>query len=574
MKENLSSNNSFSFAHWLFGRSLGLVTFIAFLSYWVQADSLIGVKGLSSWKSDLEKIESFIESGNTDQTKFSLRPTLLWFSTFSNHHLLFSLGVFSSLCLTIGFIPQLSGFLSWIMYLSLSVVGEPFLSFQWDALLLETLFLSLPFLPLISIHRFSNPVQYSKWARILILLLLAKLMFESGLVKFTYFANDGSNEWISYTALNFHYWTQPLPHPLSPIVHNLPPWIDWVSLNLMYLIEIGLPFCFFLPLVFRRIALIGQVLLQVTIILSGNYGFFNLLTLTLCIPLIDNGLIPQRFRTFFETKQKFISSKNYLKTAHIVILYFLFFSLSWNFLKADIKGNRSDSEVSIEQNWISSIQKLVQPLRSINSYGLFRVMTKTRPEIIIEGSRNGTEWKLYNFKWKPDNAKDELRFTGPHMPRIDWQMWFEGLRAERYLKEPFSKFLYARFLEIIANGGSQKECFDFRLVFGDEQMRAFTMAPPQQKEIILINFQNLMNNFFQQSLWFGKFLKSCLDTNMIILNQLEDTPFIEKPPKFLKVSFHHYEFPEKENFGVSYKWVTKEIPDSSIILKNKEITSF
>ena len=236
----------------------------------------------------------------------------------------FSLGVISSLCLTIGFIPQLSGFLSWIMYLSLSVVGEPFLSFQWDALLLETLFLSLPFLPLISIHRFSNPVQYSKWARILILLLLAKLMFESGLVKFTYFANDGSNEWISYTALNFHYWTQPLPHPLSPIVHNLPPWIDWVSLNLMYLIEIGLPFCFFLPLVFRRIALIGQVLLQVTILLSGNYGFFNLLTLTLCIPLIDNGLIPQRFRTFFETKQKFNSSKNYLKTAHIVILYFLF----------------------------------------------------------------------------------------------------------------------------------------------------------------------------------------------------------------------------------------------------------
>ena len=304
MKENLSSNNSFSFAHWLFGRSLGLVTFIAFLSYWVQADSIIGVKGLSSWKSDLEKIESFIESGNTDQTKFSLRPTLLWFSTFSNHHLLFSLGVISSLCLTIGFIPLLSGFLSWIMYLSLSVVGEPFLSFQWDALLLETLFLSLPF-PWFLFIDFPT-CQYSKWARILILLLLAKLMFESGLVKFTYFANDGSNEWISYTALNFHYWTQPLPHPLSPIVHNLPPWIDWVSLNLMYLIEIGLPFCFFLPLVFRRIALIGQVLLQVTIpfrklrlfnthpdFVFSNWQWIN----------------PQRFH-FFETKQVYFS-KNY-----------------------------------------------------------------------------------------------------------------------------------------------------------------------------------------------------------------------------------------------------------------------
>ena len=55
MKENLSSNNSFSFAHWLFGRSLGLVTFIAFLSYWVQADSIIGVKGLSLGKVIFKK---------------------------------------------------------------------------------------------------------------------------------------------------------------------------------------------------------------------------------------------------------------------------------------------------------------------------------------------------------------------------------------------------------------------------------------------------------------------------------------------------------------------------------------
>ena len=94
------------------------------------------------------------------------------------------------------------------------------------------------------------------------------------------------------------------------------------------------------------------------------------------------------------------------------------------------------------------------------------------------------------------------------MPRIDWQMWFEGLRAERYVQDPFSKFLYTRFLEIISNGGGQKECFDFRIVLGDEQMRAFSMAPPQQKEMLLLNFQSLMNNFFQQSLWFGKILKS------------------------------------------------------------------
>ena len=575
IKENLSGINSFSFAHWLFGRSLGLVTLIAFLSYWVQADALIGPKGLSPWQTDLENIDAFIESENTEFTKLSIRPTLLWFSPLANHNLIFFIGSVSALLLTLGFLPLLAAFFAWLCYLSLSVVGDPFLSFQWDTLLLETLFLSLPFLPIISIHRLTRPVQYSKWARILILLLLAKLMIESGVVKFTYFDNDGSNAWIAHQALDYHYWTQPLPHPLSSIIHQLPGWFDWLSLNFMYLIEIVLPLCFFLPILYRRIALLGQVILQVSILLSGNYGFFNLLTLTLCIPLIDDKLIPQKLSLFLtKTHKTEISKKSILKTGHLTILYIVFFLLGWNFLKADIKGNRSNSELNTEPNWISPIQSFLRPLRSINSYGLFRVMTKTRPEITIEGSMNGSEWKLYKFKWKPDHAKDELRFAGPHMPRIDWQMWFEGLRAERYVQDPFSKFLYTRFLEIISNGGGQKECFDLRIVLGDEQMRAFSMAPPQQKEMLLLNFQSLMNNFFQQSLWFGKILKSCLDANTIVLNELDNAPFIDKTPKFLRISFHHFQFAQKNELEDTHIWNLTEIPNSQIIINNNSLTSF
>ena len=216
-------------------------------------------------------------------------------------------------------------------------------------------------------------------------------MIESGVVKFTYFDNDGSNAWISYNALDYHYWTQPLPHPLSSIIHQLPDWFDSLSLNFMYLIEIVLPLCFFFLLLYRRIALLGQVILQVSILLFGNYGFFNLLTLTLCIPLIDDKLIPQKLSLFLTKHIKQKSQKKYLKTGHLTILYIVFSLLGWNFLKADIKGNRSNSELNTEPNWISSIQSFLRPLRSINSYGLFRVMTKTRPEITIEGSMNGSE---------------------------------------------------------------------------------------------------------------------------------------------------------------------------------------
>jgi len=563
-------NPSYSFAHWFFGRCLGLVTLTAFLSYWVQADALIGTDGLIPWEQDLVRIESFLGSNNIEQSKFSLRPTLLWFSSFANHNLLFTLGTISSLALALGFMPGPSALLSWLFYLSLSVVGEPFLSFQWDALLLESLFISLPFLPFVPLHRLNKTELPSKWARILVLLLLAKLMIESGLVKFTFFDNDQSNAWHDYTALHFHYWTQPLPHPLSPLIHSLPPWFDSISLNAMYFIEIGLPFCFFLPLYFRRFALVGQVLLQLAILFSGNYGFFNLLTLTLCIPLIDDGLIP---RKFLPTSDPQKTQKNTFRKSihfvHLTTLYFLFLPAGWNSLVSDIKGNRANTQTNDKENWTNEVRKFIQPIRSINSYGLFRVMTKNRPEITIEGSTNGEDWKLYKFKWKPDHANDPLQFAGPHMPRIDWQMWFEGLRAERYLSQPFSRFLYGRFLDIIANGGGQKECFDLNHVLGEQEMRAFSQAPPQQKQIIISNFQNLMNAFLQQSTWFGKLVKSCFEPNLVILEELESVPFVNQSPKFIRISLKHFEFQSESKAPSESIWKVDQISGGQIIIQKK-----
>jgi len=574
MVENLKvqqdRRTSFHFAHWLFGRCLGVVTLIAFLSYWSQSEALIGDNGLNPWKEDLLQVESFIESNDIQRSKFNLRPTLLWFSSFSNHHLLFTLGSISSLALALGFMPRVSACLIWIFYLSLSVVGEPFLSFQWDTLLLESLFISLPFLPFCRYHRISEVHPHSKWARILVILLLAKLMLESGLVKFSYFDIDQSNAWSNYTALDYHYWTQPLPHPLSPLIHSFPSWFHGISLNAMYLIEIALPFCFFLPTYFRRFAFLGQVLLQVGILLSGNYGFFNLLTLTLCIPLMDDAFI--RIKSLPAKEQNKSEKRtfpNAIHFVHLLALYFLFLSCAWNSLKADFKGNRSNSIPTQQENWANEVQNYIQPLRSINSYGLFRVMTKTRPEILVEGSTNGKDWKLYKFKWKPDHAKDPLQFTGPHMPRLDWQMWFEGLRAERYLSQPFPKFLYGRFLNIIANGGGQKECFDLNLVLGEQELRAFTQAPPQQKQMIITNFQNLMNAFIQQSTWFGKFLEACFEPNPVILEKLETVPFVNESPKFLRISFAHFKFQSDNSLDKDAVWKVDEIPGSKIMIQRK-----
>jgi hypothetical protein len=69
----------------------------------------------------------------------------------------------------------------------------------------------------------------------------------------------------------------------------------------------------------------------------------------------------------------------------------------------------------------------VEPFRIVNGYGLFRVMTKSRPEIVLEGSADGIEWLPYEFRWKPGDVNQPPHWVAPHQPRLDWQMWFAAL---------------------------------------------------------------------------------------------------------------------------------------------------
>jgi hypothetical protein len=68
-----------------------------------------------------------------------------------------------------------------------------------------------------------------------------------------------------------------------------------------------------------------------------------------------------------------------------------------------------------------------EPFRSINSYGLFRVMTTSRLEIVVEGSEDGVAWRPYEFRYKPGDVMRRPAFVEPHQPRLDWQMWFAAL---------------------------------------------------------------------------------------------------------------------------------------------------
>jgi hypothetical protein len=80
---------------------------------------------------------------------------------------------------------------------------------------------------------------------------------------------------------------------------------------------------------------------------------------------------------------------------------------------------------------LTAVYERIEPFRIVNSYGLFRVMTTDRREIVVEGSSDGVDWLPYEFKWKPGDVKRAPGWCAPHQPRLDWQMWFAALGSPR-----------------------------------------------------------------------------------------------------------------------------------------------
>jgi hypothetical protein len=58
-------------------------------------------------------------------------------------------------------------------------------------------------------------------------------------------------------------------------------------------------------------------------------------------------------------------------------------------------------------------------------------MTTERPEIILEGSNDQVTWTEYAFRYKPDRLDKKPAFCEPHMPRLDWQLWFAASEPNR-----------------------------------------------------------------------------------------------------------------------------------------------
>jgi hypothetical protein len=409
----------------LFLRALGVVYLAAFLSLHAQVLGLYGHDGLLPAASYLDRARTALG----DAAPWQL-PTVFWLD--ASDAMLRAVavaGAAAALLLIAGLAPLAATIACWVLYLSLCGIGQLFLGYQWDALLLEAGCLAILWSPLawrLGSAQVREPSRIVLW---LVRWLLFRLMFASGFVKL---ASDDP-AWWSLTALAVHYQTQPLPSWASWYANLLPLWLQKVSCAVMFAIELGLPFLIALGRRARLIAATGFVALQLGISATGNYGFFNLLTIVLCIPLLDDAFLarvrlPRRWNSRGRDGIVATSRPPYLRRVVHVVAAVVLVSLSAPLLTAQLTEIPATSLPPA-----SLLLRTLAPLRLVSTYGLFAVMTPTRPELTIEGTVDGEEWRPYVFRWKPGPLGRRPPLVGLGMPRLDWQMWFDALHVQRML---------------------------------------------------------------------------------------------------------------------------------------------
>jgi predicted DCC family thiol-disulfide oxidoreductase YuxK len=377
----------------LFRKALAVIWFIAFASFAVQAMGLIGSRGIMPAGVYLARVREYVPNA-----AWLAAPTVFWLNSSDSaiQGACFT-GMICALLAFFGVFWRGALFGAFALYLSLMNVSQEFLSYQWDILLLETGFLAV-FL------------GYSRAIVWLFRWLLFRLMFLSGAVKLL----SGDETWRNLTALMVHYQTQPIPTPLAWYAHQAPAWFQKLSCAVVFFVELAIPILVLGPRRFRTFALPFLIGLQVLILLTGNYAFFNWLAIALCIFLIDDSWLPS------------VKSKSVAGRAHRAVAWsmtILIGVLSGSLFYQALTGRLPAAT--------RSLVGLATPFGLSSSYGLFATMTTRRPEIVIEGSSDGTTWLAYEFRYKPGRPDRAPPWVAPHQPRLDWQMWFAALGTYR-----------------------------------------------------------------------------------------------------------------------------------------------
>jgi hypothetical protein len=381
-------------------RLLGLCYLLAFVNVLHQFPALLGERGLSPVPRFVQRV-AFRRSPSLFHWHYSdrlLRGVGLVGVTLAS---LVVVGVVSRWPLWASVIAWAT---LWALYLSVVNVGQTFYAFGWETLLLEAGFLAITLGP----SRIAPPVA-TLW---LVRWLLFRVEFGAGLIKLR-----GDPCWRDLSCLDYHHETQPLPNRLSWRFHHLPGSVHRIEVAANHVVQLVVPFGLFLPQPFAGSAASLIIVTQAWLLLSGNFAWLNLLTITLAVAALPDAwlavVLPEPAVT---TAPSVPHGLGVLAVTALVVV------LSWR----PVRNLGSASQ---------RMNASFDPLRLVNTYGAFGSITRHRREIVIEATADtpgpDARWEAYELPAKPGDPRRRPRQVAPYHLRLDWLLWFVGLSSIR-----------------------------------------------------------------------------------------------------------------------------------------------
>ena len=401
-------------SRWLFERALAAIYLVAFACAANQFVPLLGERGLAPVSRYIRVVP------------FRATPSLFYFSaTDTSFRAAAWIGIALSMVALTG-LAQQSALASaavwtslWMLYLSFVNVGQTFYGFGWESMLLETGFFAI-FLG----GSTTTPSAIVMW---MLRWILFRDMFGAGLIKLR-----GDACWRNLTCLNYYFETQPIPNALSWYFHWLPAGVHRIGVLFNHVVELGVPFLYFLPQPWAAIGGLLTIVFQLALILSGNLSWLNWLTIVLCIPTIDD-----RWLSWLRVAPPALHAPDLLQRGIVYAFGAVVVVMS---VKPTI-------------NMLSPMQMMnysYNPLHLVNTYGAFGSITQMRHEIVIEGTdaetvNGSTVWREYEFKGKPGDPTRLPPQIAPYHLRLDWLMWFAAMSEPN--EHPWFVALLAKLLE-------------------------------------------------------------------------------------------------------------------------------
>ena len=273
--------------------------------------------------------------------------------------------------------------------------------------------------------------SHSRW-------LIFRILLGAGLIKIR-----GDACWRDLTCMEYHYETQPVPGPTSRWFHDHPAWFHKLETGGNHVVELLVPFMMLFGRSSRIFSGILQILFQLILISSGNLSFLNWLTILPSLYCFDDCFVMNTIESVRSILQWLPSLVSVPLRA--VCCYLCSYKEGMTMKKivyqernAGKKGQKKESNrlrtlffgttsamlavvlifesIPVVKNLLAiegqqAMNTNFNSWKIVNTYGAFGSITKTRTEIILEGTSStnlnddNIVWQPYEFKCKPGKVE-------------------------------------------------------------------------------------------------------------------------------------------------------------------------